>query len=143
MSPEPLNAGWLLKTEPGSYSYEDLQKDGKAVWDGVKNSLALSHLRKMKQGDAVFIYHTGDVKAIIGLARVTKDAYPDPKSMDPKLAVVGLAPVRRLRKPVTLADIKARKDLAAFPLVRMSRLSVMPVSGEEWRAILAMAGEKA
>jgi len=135
-------AGWLLKTEPGSYGWSDLVADGKTVWDGVKNNLALSHIRRMKKGDRVLVYHTGSEKAIVGLAKVTKDAYPDPKAKDPKLAVVDLAPDRPLKKAVPLSEVKARKDLQAFPLVRLSRLSVMPVTPAEWTILMGMAGEK-
>lgn len=142
MSAETRPAGWLLKTEPSGYSWNDLKSEGKTTWDGVRNSLALSHIRSMKKGDRVLIYHTGSEKAIIGLARVTRDAYPDPKASDPKVVVVDLAPDRVLKETVTLSEVKARKELARFPLVRLSRLSVMPVSISEWGLIMEMAGEK-
>lgn len=134
-------SGWLFKTEPTAYSWQDLEKSGGATWDGVKNPQALANLRLAKKGDPVFIYHTGDEKAVIGIARVTREAYPDPKSKDLKLVVVDLEPVRKLGKTVTLAQVKARPDLAAFPLARLPRLSVMPVSESEWKAVLDMAGE--
>ncbi len=142
MAEKSKPAGWLLKTEPGTYSWNDLVSDGTTVWDGVKNSLALSHIRNMTRGDRVLIYHTGSEKAIVGLARVTRDAYSDPKAGDPRLAVVDLAPDRALRNPVTLAQVKATEELASFPLVRLSRLSAMPVTAGEWALIMSLAGEK-
>lgn len=119
---------WLLKTEPSTYSWDDLEREGTAVWDGVKNPVALRNLAAMQPGDDALIYHTGDEKAAVGLARVTKAAYPDPKARDPKLLVVGLAPVRRLARPVTLAEIKADPAFRESPLVRQGRLSVVPVT---------------
>jgi predicted RNA-binding protein with PUA-like domain len=132
---------WLLKTESGSYSYDDLERDGRAVWDGVTNSLALRNLRAMQRGDGVVIYHTGDEKAAVGLAEVTKAAYPDPKLGDPRLVVVELKPMGRLARPVSLAEIKARQDFAESPLVRQGRLSVVPLSGAQWKALLAWGGK--
>jgi predicted RNA-binding protein with PUA-like domain len=125
---------WLLKTEPSSYSYSDLERDRKTTWDGVSNPVALRNLRAMKQGDECFIYHTGDEKRIVGVAKVAKAAYPDPKANDPKLVVIDLTPVRALTRPVTLAEVKADKRFAGWELVRQPRLSVMPVSPEqqEW-----------
>ena len=128
---------WLLKTEPSTYSYADLEREGKAGWDGVSNPVALKHLRSMAAGDECFIYHTGDEKRIVGVARVTKAAYPDPKLADPRLVVVDLAPVGRVGRPVTLAEIKADPWFAGWELVRIGRLSVMPVSAEQWRRIKA------
>src|SRR5579871_1114493 len=119
---------WLLKTEPGSYSYADLERDGKAVWDGVSNNLALKHLRNMAKGDEVFIYHTGDEKQIVGIAQVTSAPYPDPKQDDPKLVVVDLKPKKKLPNTVTLAQVKADPKFGDFALVRAPRLSVMPVT---------------
>lgn len=127
---------WLLKTEPSTYSYADLERDGKAVWDGVSNPVALRNLRGMAAGDRCFIYHTGDEKRIVGVAAVTKAAYPDPKASDPKLVVVDLKPVERVARPVTLAEIKADSRFADWQLVRQARLSVMPVSADRWKAIL-------
>src|SRR5437868_15386480 len=100
-------AYWLLKTEPDCYSFADLERDKKTVWDGVANNLALKYLRQMKKGDQALIYHTGDVRAVVGVADVTSNAYVDPKETDPKLAVVDIKPKRRLGKPVSLAEIKA------------------------------------
>jgi predicted RNA-binding protein with PUA-like domain len=130
---------WLLKTEPGTYSYADLEREGRAVWDGVTNPLALKHLRGMKKGDLAFVYHTGDEKQIVGIAEVVSDAYPEPRQNDAKLVVVDLKPLKRLSKPVTLAEVKARKEFADFELVRMGRLSVMPVSKARWQRICTLA----
>src|SRR5687767_1852585 len=118
---------WLLKTEPSTYSWADLEREKNAVWDGVKNPVALKNLAAMRPGDDALIYHTGDEKAIVGLARVTKAAYPDPKANDPKLLVVELAPVRPL-SPVTLSAIKGDSAFRDSPLVRQGRLSVVPLT---------------
>ncbi|HXI20782.1 MAG TPA: EVE domain-containing protein [Gemmatimonadales bacterium] len=131
---------WLLKTEPTTYSFDRLRREGRTVWDGVRNNLALSHMRGMKQGDQVLIYHTGAEKAVVGLARVSRPAYPDPGQDDPKLVVVDLEPEAPLPQPVPLAAIRGEPALAALPLVRMPRLSVMPVPSEAWKRILTMAG---
>lgn len=128
---------WLLKTEPSTYSYEDLVRDGKGVWDGVANPVALKHLKAMSVGDQCFVYHTGDEKRIVGIAKVTKAAYPDPKADDPRMVVVDLVPVKAVARPVTLKEVKADKRFADWELVRVARLSVMPVSAERWAAILA------
>jgi predicted RNA-binding protein with PUA-like domain len=130
---------WLLKTEPSTYSFADLEREKRAVWDGVANALALKHLRSMKRGDLAFIYHTGDEKQIVGIAEVTSDPYPDRKENDPKLAVVDLKPLERLLRPVTLAEVKASKEFQDFELVRMGRLSVMPVGDSRWRRLCGMA----
>ena len=129
-------AKWLFKADPDVYGFQHLEKDKQTVWDGVSNNLALKHLRSCKKGDDVLIYHTGMEKAIVGLAQVIKDPYPDPKQKDEKLAVVEIKAEKRLQRPVTLAEIKSRKEFADFLLVRMSRLSVMPVSDPHWTAIL-------
>jgi predicted RNA-binding protein with PUA-like domain len=130
---------WLLKTEPSTYSFTDLEREKRAVWDGVVNALALKHLRSMKRGDLSFIYHSGDEKQIVGIAEVTSDSYPDPKENDPKLAVVDLKPRERLPRPVTLAEIKASRGFQDFELVRMGRLSVMPVADLRWQRLCKMA----
>ena len=130
---------WLLKTEPTSYSWEDLVRDGHAVWDGVANPVARKNLRSFKAGDRVLIYHTGNVKAAIGLAKVVKSPYPDPKSKDEKAVVVDLEPDRALAQPVTLAAMKANRKLAGFDLLRLPRLSVVPVPEDHWRTILDMS----
>ena len=134
-------AKWLLKTEPSTYSYDDLERERRAVWDGVSNPVALKHLRAIRKGDELLIYHTGDQKAVVGLARALSDPYPDPKAKDPKLAVVDLGPVRRLPQPVTLAAVKQQKAFADWELARLPRLSVMPVPETIWRRLLAMGGE--
>ena len=130
-------AFWLLKTEPSTYSWGDLVKAKRAVWDGVKNPTALRNLRAMKVGDQAFIYHTGDEKEIVGIARVVKAAYPDPKAGDDSLVVVDLEPVKPLKSPVTLASIKADKNYGQWALVRIPRLSVMPVAPEHWKTLTA------
>jgi predicted RNA-binding protein with PUA-like domain len=135
-------AGWLLKTEPTVYSYDDLERDQRTVWDGVSNNLALKHIRQIQKGDLALIYHTGEEKAIVGIAEVTKAAYADPKQTDSKLAVFDLKPKRRLARAVGLASVKANESLKDFELVRMARLSVMPVSETVWKILMKMAGEK-
>jgi predicted RNA-binding protein with PUA-like domain len=130
---------WLVKEEPEHYSFDSFVADGSTVWSGVRNPLAQRHLREMKQGDRVFYYHTGKEKAIVGTAKVTKTAYPDPNDRSGKLSVVELEAAKKLPRPVTLAEIKASGKFADFPLVRMPRLSVMPVSEAQWAAIEAMA----
>jgi len=135
-----MSSSWLLKTEPTTYSYGQLETDGRTTWDGVRNNLALTHLRAMKAGDRVLIYHTGAEKAVIGLAKVAQAAYPDPKQDDPKLVVVDVVPERRLERPVTLAEVKAEASLKDLALVRMGRLSVMPVSPAQWKKLLEMGG---
>jgi predicted RNA-binding protein with PUA-like domain len=130
---------WLFKEEPSSYSFAQFTQDGSTTWSGVKNPLAQKHLRSVKKGDRVFYYHTGNEKAVVGVARATGDAYPDPADKTGKAAVVDLVPVRALARPVTLAEVKASKAFAAFPLTRLPRLSVMPVSDAEWKEIERMA----
>ena len=128
-------ANWLLKTEPTAYSFAQLQKDKRAVWDGVKNPQALKNLSAVQEGDRIFIYHTGDEKAVVGIATALSGAYPDPKQKDARLLVIDLAPVEPLQRPVTLAEIKANPRFAGWELVRLPRLSVMPVSAEHWTEI--------
>ena len=126
---------WLLKTEPSTYSYDDLERERRAAWDGVTNPVALKNLRAMKEGDAALIYHTGAEKAVVGTALVVREAYPDPKVKDPRRVVVDLTPAGRLARPVTLAELK---ELAVFkdsPLVRQGRLSVVPLTKEQWNAV--------
>ena len=130
---------WLVKEEPEHYNYDQFVDDGSTVWSGVRNPLAQKHLQSMKKGDQVFYYHTGKEKAIVGTAKVTSAASPDPKDRSGKLFVVELAPSKKLKRAVTLAEIKASGRFADFPLVRMPRLSVMPVSDEQWQAIEAMS----
>ena len=126
---------WLFKEEPSSYSFDRFRKDGGTVWAGVKNPLARKHLRSVKKGDRIFYYHTGNEKAVVGVAKATSDAYLDPKDKTGKAVVVNLAPERALARPVTLAEIKASKAFASFVLTRLPRLSVMPVSDAEWSEI--------
>jgi predicted RNA-binding protein with PUA-like domain len=131
---------WLFKEEPTNYSYDALVKDAQTTWSGVKNPVAQKNLRAVKRGDRVFYYHTGKEKAVIGIARAIGDAYPDPKDNTGRAFVVDIAPVRQLARPVTLAEIKADPAFKTFALVRISRLSVMPVSDAEWKRIETMAG---
>lgn len=127
---------WLFKTEPSCYSYDELEKDKKTCWDGVANNLALKYLRQVKKGDLALIYHTGDERSAIGIAEVTSEPYVDPKENDAKLAVVDVKPKKRLAKAVSLAEIKANPAFADFLLVKMSRLSVMPVTDKQWKMIV-------
>ena len=130
---------WLFKTEPSAYSFAQLQADGRTVWDGVKNALALKHLGAVAKGDEILVYHTGDEKAAVGIAVAARGAYPDPTQKDAKLVVVDLKAESALPNPVTLADMRANPKLAGFDLLRLPRLSVMPVSAAQWAEILRMA----
>ena len=131
---------WLLKTEPSDYSYGDLKKDQRTIWDGVSNNLALKHLRNMKKGDLAFIYHTGKERTLVGIVEVDSDPYPDPKHKDPKLAVVDVKAQQELSRGVALKEIKSDSAFSDFLLVRLPRLSVMPVTPSQWKRLLAMAG---
>jgi predicted RNA-binding protein with PUA-like domain len=128
---------WLFKEEPENYSFDSLLKDKLTVWSGVRNPVAQKHLHAVKKGDRIFYYHTGEEKSIVGVAESAKDAYPDPD--DSKFAVVDVRPVRKLARPVTLAEVKADPAFEDFALVRISRLSVMPVTDEQWKWIENMA----
>jgi predicted RNA-binding protein with PUA-like domain len=130
---------WLFKEEPSSYSFHQFTQDGGTSWAGVRNPLAQKHLRSVKKGDRIFYYHTGNEKAIVGVAKATSDAYADPNDKSGKLVVVDVEPVQALKRPVTLAEVKASKAFASFPLTRLPRLSVMPVSDAEWKEIERMA----
>lgn len=130
---------WLFKTEPSAYSFQQLERDKRTVWDGVKNNLALKHLSGIKKGDEIIIYHTGEEKAAVGVARALSDAYPDPGRKEPRLLVVEIEPVKTLSRPVTLAEMKANAKLKNFDLVRLPRLSVMPVGDEQWKIMEGMA----
>ena len=130
---------WLFKTEPSTYSWADLERDRRTVWDGVKNALALKYLAAVATGDEVLVYHTGDEKAAVGIAKVVRGAYPDPKQKDARLVVVDLQPVKALARPVALGEMRANRELAGFDLLRLPRLSVMPVSAEQWAVIMEMA----
>jgi predicted RNA-binding protein with PUA-like domain len=131
---------WLLKSDPDDYSYGDLAKDGETVWDGVTNNLALQNLRKIKKGDYLLIYHTGDEKAIVGLAVAASNPYPDPNGDNEKLTVIDIKAKKRVKRPVTLSDIKQMPVFADFPLVRLPRLSVMPVTEEEYKQLSQLFG---
>jgi predicted RNA-binding protein with PUA-like domain len=130
---------WLFKEEPSNYSFDALVKDKKTVWSGVKNPLAQKHLRSVKKGDRIFYYHTGDERSVVGIAKALGDAYADPGDKAGKAAVVDVGPVKTLARPVTLAEIKADAAFKDFALVRISRLSVMPVSDAEWNRIEKMS----
>ncbi|HEX4996916.1 MAG TPA: EVE domain-containing protein [Terriglobia bacterium] len=130
---------WLIKEEPEHYSFDDLTRDGRTAWTGVRNPVAQKNLQAMRKGDRVFYYHTGKVKAVIGVARVAGAPYPDPEYPAGKFYAVDIEPVKKLKSPVTLAAVKADKAFASFPLVRIGRLSVMPVTDEEWKRIESMA----
>ncbi len=130
---------WLFKEEPGNYSFDDLVRDGKTTWTGVKNPLAQKHLRSVAKGDQIFFYHTGSEKSVIGVMKAVAAAYPDPADKSGKLYAVDVSPVRKLATPVTLASIKADQAFADFALVRMSRLSVMPVTDQQWARIEKMS----
>ncbi len=131
---------WLLKTEPGAYSYQDLEREGRARWDGVKNPVALRNLRLMKEGDRVLVYHTGGEKSVMGEAEIVRAAYADPSAGDARLVVVDVAPRRRLPRPVPLAELRTIADLAGSPLLRQGRLSVVPLTAAQWHAITKLGG---
>ena len=130
---------WLLKTEPTSYSYAQLEKDGRTTWDGVRNPVALKNLAAMRKGDEALVYHTGDEKAVVGVARVVADPAQDRRVADPRMMTVDLEPVRRLKRPVTLKEVKENRSLRDFELARLPRLSVMPVSPEQRAEIERMS----
>lgn len=127
---------WLLKTEPSEYSWDDLVRDHRTVWDGVTNNLALKNIRSIRKGDLALIYHTGDERAAAGIAEIASDPYPDPKLKDPRLVVVDVKPKKALAQRVTLDQIKAHRSLKNFDLVRLPRLSVVPVSDEQWQILV-------
>ena len=129
----------LLKTEPDAYSFEDLERDGRTRWDGVTNALALKHLRAAEAGDLAAVYHTGGERRAVGIAEITSAPYPDPAAGDPRLVVFDLAPRRRLARPVELAQLKASTAFCDSPLLKMGRLSVVPLTAEQWQALLTLA----
>jgi len=131
---------WLVKSEPSKYSWDQLVKDKKTFWDGVRNYAARNNLREMKKGDQVFFYHSNEGLAIVGIAEVVKEAYQDPTTDDPNWVVVELKPVKALPNPVTLSDIKSDKSLAEMQLVRLGRLSVSAVTPEEYKMVSKMGG---
>jgi predicted RNA-binding protein with PUA-like domain len=131
-------AYWLYKTEPSTYGWADLEKAKTATWDGVANPVALRNLQAARAGDLVVIYHTGDQKQAVGIAEITREAYPDPKESDERLVVVDLAARQRLAQPVTLAALKKEPSFADSPLLRIGRLSVVPLEDRQWKALLAL-----
>ena len=133
---------WLVKSEPSTYSYDQLEKDGQTTWDGVRNYAARLHLRGMKKGDEVLYYHSMEDLEIVGIAKVSKEAYQDPTTDDDKWVAVDLKPHKKLKKPVSLDQIKKDKRLKEMALVRISRLSVQPVTEKEWKTVMELAGEK-
>lgn len=132
---------WLVKSEPFKYSWEQFVKDKKTFWDGVRNYQARNNMQAMKKGDEVFFYHSNEGKEIVGIAKVVKEAYQDPTTDDARWVCVDLKPVKKLKKPVTLAQIKVEKKLQNLALVRQGRLSVSPVTEEEWNRIMEMSEE--
>ena len=135
-------AYWLVKSEPFKYSWAQFEKDGQTFWDGVRNYAARNNLRSMKKGDQVFFYHSNEGLEIVGIAKVVKEAYQDPTTDEEAWVVVDLKPVKKLKKPVSLKEIKAEKSLQNMDLLRLGRLSVGAVKEEEWEVIMKMAGEK-
>ncbi len=127
---------WLFKTDPDTYAWKDLLKTKKEMWDGVSNNLALKHLRSIKKGDQIFIYHSGDDKAIFGVAEAVSDSYSDPSQRNSKLAVIDITAQEELKKPIALSEIKANQKLKSWELVRLSRLSVMPTTRAQWDEVL-------
>ncbi|MFH7024208.1 MAG: EVE domain-containing protein [Heteroscytonema crispum UTEX LB 1556] len=135
-------AYWLLKTEPDNYSYFDLERDGSTIWDGVNNALALKHLRTMEIGDLALIYHTGKERQVMGVAQIISKPYGDPALNDDKRVVVQVRSLRKIPQPVTLAQIKQDEKFRDFDLLRLPRLSVVPVSESGWQHILKLAGDR-
>lgn len=135
-----MMAYWLVKSEPHKYSWDDMVRDGRTIWDGVRNNAAAIHLRTMKLGDQAFFYHSNEGKEIVGIVEVVREHYIDPKDASGRYPAVDVAPVAALKRPVTLAEIKADKALDGIELVRQSRLSVAPIRDHEWAHIMALAG---
>ena len=135
-------AYWLAKSEPSTYSWDDLVKEKQTCWSGIRNYAARIHMRNMKKGDEVFFYHSNEGVEIVGIAKVIKEAYPDPTTDDDRWLAVDLKPVKKLKSSVSLDAIKKEKRLKEMALVRISRLSLQPVSDEEWEIVMKMAGEK-
>ncbi len=131
---------WLVKSEPNTYGYADLERDGRTVWDGVRNNAAALHLRAMAAGDEVFFYHSQEGLAVVGIARVSRPAFPDASDPSGRFVAVELEPVRALKRPVTLGEMKTEPALADMAMLRQSRLSVSPVTDGQWSAILTLAG---
>jgi len=137
-----MHSFWLVKQEPSSYSWSDFVADGETSWTGVRNFAARNNLRKMQKGDEVFFYHSGDEKAVVGIAKVTRTAYRDPTAKEGDWSAVDIAAVKALRRPVTLREIKGKPQLKRIPFVRQPRLSVMPLSEAEFREIAKMASPR-
>jgi len=135
-------AHWLVKSEPFKYSWDQFVKDGQTFWDGVRNYAARNHLKAMKKGDEVFFYHSNEGLEIVGIAKVVKEAYQDPTTDEDAWVVVDIKPVKKLKSPVSLQQIKGEKRLKDMALMRLSRLSVQPVTDEEWKVVMEMAGMK-
>ncbi|MGH9356083.1 MAG: EVE domain-containing protein [Terriglobia bacterium] len=135
-----MAAYWLFKSDPEHYGFSDLVREGRTVWDGVSNNLALKNLRAVRPGDTALIYHTGGEKCIVGVAEITSEPYPDPKQMNTRLVVVDIKALHALPGPVPLDKIKKESTLQDFDLVRLPRLSVMPVSNAQWKTLLQLAG---
>lgn len=133
---------WILKSEPTTYSFDNLVNDKKATWDGIRNPQALIHIRSMKKKDLAMIYHSNEGKCIVGIAEIVSEPYPDPKLKETKFTVIDLVPKYKLKKQVTLSEIKANAKFAELKLVKQSRLSVIPVPEVMWKELLRMAGEK-
>ena len=136
-------AKWIFKQEPTCYSFSDLQRDGRTIWDGVSNALARKNLRQIKRGDLIFFYHTGKEKAVVGLMRAAADAHDAPTDEDPKAVVVEVEPVKPLRRPVTLPEIKSDPVLADWDFVRLPRLSVTPATDVQWKRIEELSAREA
>ena len=135
-----MTSHWLVKSEPNTYAYADLERDGRTVWDGVRNNAAALHLKAMAEGDEVLFYHSQEGLAVVGIARVVRTAFPDAGDPAGRFVAVELAPARQLKRPVSLAEMKAEPALAEMAMLRQGRLSVSPVTGAEWKAILKLAG---
>jgi predicted RNA-binding protein with PUA-like domain len=133
---------WLVKSEPSAYSWEQLEKDGETAWTGVRNYAARNHLKAMKKGDQVLYYHSNEGLEIVGIAKVSKESYKDSTAKEDAWVAVDLTPYKRLKKPVSLVQIKSEKRLADMALVRIGRLSVQPVTEKEWKVIMELAGKK-
>ena len=140
MATDRATSHWLVKSEPNTYSYADLERDGRTVWDGVRNNAAALHLKAMREGDEVLFYHSQEGLAVVGIAKVVRTAFPDATDSAGRFVAVELAPVRALKRPVVLAEMKAEPALGEMAMLRQGRLSVSPVSDAEWKAILKMAG---
>lgn len=136
-------AYWLVKSEPGAYSWDDMVRDGRTHWNGVRNHQAANNLKAMKVGDKAFFYHSVDEKQIVGIVEVVKEYYPDPTDASGRFGMVDVSPVAPVKRPVTLGNIKAEPKLATIALVRQSRLSVMPIDRDDWKLICKMGDTKA